>query len=72
MSQSYRLSAWYFWYFAFIGVFQPYFSLYLQSLALSAGRIAMLMSVGQVIRLVSPLFWSWLADKAGKRVRFVI
>lgn len=32
----------------------------------------MLMSVGQVIRLVSPLFWSWLADKAGKRVKFVI
>jgi hypothetical protein len=26
-----RLSAWYFFYFAFVGAFAPYFTLYLQS-----------------------------------------
>jgi hypothetical protein len=29
-----RLAVWYFWYFAFIGAFLPYFALYLQSLGL--------------------------------------
>ncbi|HEY8855996.1 MAG TPA: MFS transporter [Rugosibacter sp.] len=72
MNQSRSLSAWYFGYFAFVGVFQPYFSLYLQSIAMSAGHIAVLMSLGQMIRLVAPLFWGWLADHAGQRVKIVV
>lgn len=67
-----RLSAWYFSYFAFVGAFQPYFALYLQSIGLSAGRIAVLMSLGQFMRLLAPLFWSWLADSSGRRVRIVV
>lgn len=67
-----RLSAWYFWYFAFFGAFQPYFALYLQSIGLSAGRIAVLMSLGQFMRLLAPLLWSWLADSGGGRVRIVV
>lgn len=66
-----RLSAWYFWYFAFVGAFQPYFALYLQSIGLSAGRIAVLMSLGQLMRLLAPLVWGWLADSGGRRVRIV-
>ncbi|MDP2136144.1 MAG: MFS transporter [Sulfuritalea sp.] len=72
MGQNGRLSAWYFWYFAFIGAFLPYFALYLQSIGLSAGRIALLMSLGQVMRLLAPLLWSWLADSGGRRVRIVV
>ncbi|MCF8177271.1 MAG: MFS transporter [Sulfuritalea sp.] len=72
MAQNGRLSAWYFWYFAFIGAFLPYFSLYLQSIGLSAGRIAVLMSLGQFMRLLAPLLWSWLADSGGRRVRIVV
>ena len=72
MEQSTRLSAWYFWYFAFIGAFLPYFALYLQSIGLSAGRIAILMSLGQFMRLLAPLLWSWLADSGGRRVRIVV
>jgi PPP family 3-phenylpropionic acid transporter len=67
-----RLSAWYFWYFAFIGAFLPYIALYLQSIGLSAGRIAVLMSLGQFMRLLAPLLWSWLADSGGQRVRIVV
>lgn len=67
-----RLAVWYFWYFAFIGAFLPYFALYLQSIGLSAGRIAVLMSLGQLMRLLAPLLWSWLADSGGRRVRIVI
>lgn len=61
----------YFWYFACIGAFQPYFSLYLQSLDFSASRIALLMSLGQLMRLLAPLFWGWLADHLGHRVRII-
>lgn len=67
-----RLAVWYFWYFAFIGAFLPYFALYLQSLGFSAGRIAVLMSLGQFMRLLAPLLWSWLADSGGQRVRIVV
>jgi PPP family 3-phenylpropionic acid transporter len=67
-----RLAVWYFWYFAFIGAFLPYFGLYLQSIGLSAGRIAVLMSLGQFMRLLAPLLWSWLADSGGRRVQIII
>jgi PPP family 3-phenylpropionic acid transporter len=67
-----RLAVWYFWYFAFIGAFLPYFALYLQSIGMSAGRIAVLMSLGQFMRLIAPLLWSWLADSGGRRVRIVV
>jgi MFS family permease len=67
-----RLAVWYFWYFAFIGAFLPYFALYLQSIGMSAGRIAVLMSLGQFMRLLAPLLWSWLADSSGRRVRIVV
>jgi PPP family 3-phenylpropionic acid transporter len=62
-----RLSAWYFFYFAFIGAFSPYFTLYLQSLSLSAWSIGVLMSLMQVMRLVAPTLWGWLADHFGHR-----
>ncbi len=66
-----RLSAWYFFYFAFIGAFAPYFTLYLQSLTLSAWAIGVLMSLMQVMRLVAPNLWSWLADRIGRRTAVV-
>ncbi len=66
-----RLSFYYFFYFAFIGVFSPYFTLYLQSLRMSAADIALLMSQMQLMRLVAPAFWAWLADKRGRRVDII-
>lgn len=66
-----RLSLYYFFYFAFIGVFSPYFTLYLQSLSIGAADIALLMSQMQLMRLVAPAFWGWLADKRGRRVDII-
>lgn len=66
-----RLSAYYFFYFAFIGGFSTYFGLYLLSLGFSAWHIAVLMSLMQVMRLASPNFWGWLADRFGRRARVV-
>ena len=66
-----RLSLYYFFYFAFIGVFSPYFTLYLQSLRMSAADIALLMSQMQLMRLLAPAFWGWLADRRGRRVGII-
>lgn len=66
-----RLSSYYFFYFAFVGAFAPYFSLYLQSLTFPAGDIAVLMSIMQVMRIVAPAAWGWLADRLGVRMPIV-
>jgi PPP family 3-phenylpropionic acid transporter len=66
-----RLAAWYFFYFAFVGAFAPYFTLYLQAIGQSAWEIGVLMSVPQVMRLLAPNLWGWLADRIGHRVRIV-
>lgn len=66
-----RLSAYYFFYFAFIGAFSPYFGLYLQSLKFSAWEIGLLMSQMQLMRLFGPNVWGWLADHFGHRLAIV-
>lgn len=66
-----RLSAYYFFYFGFIGAFSPYFTLYLQSLSFSATDIAVLMSLMQVMRVLAPNLWGWLAERWGMRMRIV-
>jgi len=63
-----RLSGYYFFYFAFIGAFSPYFGLYLQSLNFSAWDIGLLMSQMQLMRLFGPNLWGWLADHFGHRM----
>jgi len=63
-----RLSGYYFFYFAFIGAFSPYFGLYLQSLNFSAWDIGLLMSQMQLMRLFGPNLWGWLVDRFGHRV----
>lgn len=66
-----RLSGWYFFYFAFVGCFLPYFSLYLSSLGLDAWRISIVMAMMPLMRLVSPTFWGVLADRLGRKVVLV-
>jgi PPP family 3-phenylpropionic acid transporter len=66
-----RLSGYYFFYFAFIGAFSPYFGLYLESLSFSAWDIGLLMSQMQLMRLFGPNLWGWLADRLGRRVGIV-
>ncbi len=66
-----RLSAYYFFYYAFIGAFSPYFSLYLKSLAFSAWEIGVLMSLMQLMRLLAPNLWGWLADRIGAKTPIV-
>jgi PPP family 3-phenylpropionic acid transporter len=66
-----RLSGFYFFHFAFIGAFAPYWSLYLKSLSFNALQIGVLMSLLHVTRIFAPTAWGWLADHTGKRMLIV-
>ena len=66
-----RLSGFYFFYFAFVGAMSPFWGLYLQSLLFSAVQIGVLMSLLQVMRIFAPNIWGHIADRTGKRTRIV-
>jgi len=64
-----RLAGTYFFYFAYLGAFAPYFSLYLSSLGIAATGIGVIMALPQLVRIFAPHLWGWLADRSGKRLR---
>ena len=66
-----RLSGFYFFYFAFVGAMAPYWGLYLRSLEFNAWQIGVLMSLLQVMRIFAPNVWGHIADHTGKRVKIV-
>ncbi len=66
-----RLSGFYFFYFAFVGAMAPYWGLYLRSLEFNAWQIGVLMSLLQVMRIFAPNVWGHIADRTGKRVAIV-
>ncbi len=66
-----RLSGFYFFYFAFVGAMAPFWGLYLKSLTFDAFQIGVLMSLLQVMRIFAPNLWGWVAGHTGKRVAIV-
>jgi len=66
-----RLAGFYFFYFAYIGAFAPFFSLYLEANGHDAVAIGVLMSLPQVTRIVAPHLWGWLADRSGRGFHIV-
>ncbi len=69
---AWRIAGFYFFYYAFVGMFSPYWSLYLKSLHFSAIEIGILMSMHPLMRLVAPNAWGWLADHTGRRREVVV
>ena len=61
-----RLAGVYFFYFAYIGAFAPYFSLYLSALGIAASGIGIIMALPQAVRIPAPHLWGWLADRSGR------
>ena len=66
-----QLAGFYFFYFAYIGAFAPFFSVYLDSVGLSPVEIGVVMALPQLTRIVAPHLWGWLADAGGNRMRVV-
>lgn len=65
-------ASFYFTQFATLGIFIPYFPLYLKSLDLSGSRIGVLMALGPVSRFLFPAFWGLWADRGGHRKRLIV
>nr|MCH9742578.1 MFS transporter [Pseudomonadota bacterium] len=65
------LSAYYFFYFAAVGVVIPFLGLYFQSLHFSAIEVAQLLAVLSFARIVSPPIWALLADRRGQFLFYV-
>jgi PPP family 3-phenylpropionic acid transporter len=63
-----RLSNFYFFFFASLGVLIPYWSLYLKSLGFGPAAIGELMALIMATKVVAPNIWGWLADHTGRRL----
>lgn len=62
------LSGYYFAYFAYVGAYSPYITLYLKDLGLAATQIGVLYAIPQVMRIFGPNAWGALADRSGAPV----
>ncbi|WP_455220307.1 MFS transporter [Kaarinaea lacus] len=66
-----RLSSFYFFYFASLGALVPYWGLYLKSTGFSAHDIGIFMAIIMGTKIISPNIWGWIADHLGHRMLIV-
>lgn len=66
-----RLSGFYFFYFASLGILVPYWGLYLQSEGFTAQAIGELTAILLITRVIAPNIWAWIADHHGQRMKIV-
>lgn len=66
-----RLSSFYLFYFASLGVLIPYWSLYLKSLGYSSLIIGILLAILPMTKLVAPYIWGWLADHTRRSMMII-
>ncbi|MGY6277836.1 MFS transporter [Methylomonas sp. MgM2] len=66
-----RLSGFYFIYFATLGAFLPFWSLYLKQIGFAAEQIGELTAMLVATKIIAPHLWSWLADKTGRSLRLI-
>ncbi|MEN8132534.1 MAG: MFS transporter, partial [Pseudomonadota bacterium] len=66
-----QLSGFYFFFFASLGAFLPYWGLYLQELEFSPQAIGELMAIIMVTKIIGPNLWGWVADHSGKRIHII-
>ena len=66
-----RLSGFYFIYFASLGIFVPYWNLYLKHLQFSPTETGLFIGIVMLTKTVSPSIWGWVADHTGQRMRIV-
>ncbi len=66
-----RLSAFYFFYFATLGGFLPFWSLFLQDSGFSAAEIGELTAFMVGTKVIAPNLWGWIADHTGRSLRII-
>jgi len=71
MSLYFKLSSFYFFYFALLGGFAPYWGLYLEDTGFNLIEIAQITSILMVTKVLAPNVWAWVGDHYGKRLELV-
>ena len=66
-----RLSGFYFFYFALLGGTAPFLALYFDHLGFSPARIGELIAIPMLMRCLAPNLWGWLGDHTGRRLLIV-
>ncbi len=66
-----RLSGFYWFYFAALGAFIPYFGLYLADSGFNGIEIGQLMAVIMGTKIVAPYLWGWIADHHYNRLSII-
>lgn len=66
-----RLSNFYFFYFAALGAFWPYWGPYLKSLGFNEAEIGQLVAIIMATKIIAPYLWGWIADHIGHRMGIV-
>lgn len=66
-----RLSSFYFFYFAALGALLAFWGLYLKQIGFDASQIGELMAMLVATKIVAPHFWGWLADRSSRRMRLI-
>ena len=64
---AFRLSSFYFAYYAALGAFNPYWSLYLKEHGQDAAAISILMSLWYATRILAPSIWGSLSARSLQR-----
>ncbi|MES0874472.1 MFS transporter [Sinimarinibacterium thermocellulolyticum] len=66
-----RLAGFYFFYYATVGAFMPYWAPYLQARGFSALQMGVAFALMGVMRSIVPIAWGWWADARGERMRLI-
>jgi len=66
-----RLSSFYFFYFALLGAWLPFWPLYLVDLGFDAQAIGVITGVLMATRIIAPGVWGWVSDRVKKRISLV-
>ena len=67
-----RLSGFYFFYFALVGALSPFLGLYLSDIGFTAYAIGLVNAVLMGTKIVAPNLWGWLCDYTGKRLFIIL
>lgn len=66
-----RLSSFYLCYFATLGAFIPYWSLYLKENGFNPAEIGQLSALLVGIKIIAPNLWGWIGDHTQKNLRII-
>jgi len=72
MPVSFRLAAFYFAFFAWVGITTAYFPAYLAERGLDAAQIAWVLALPMLARIVAPAGWGWIADRTRAQRAIVV